>query len=347
MSAVTCARVTDVEAARDGRLGGAELESFARHLPTCGDCRDESRKLDALAELLKGTATPERDELAGRRRRKQLLRDADRQVVTERATPNRARSFAALAIAAVLLLFVGRMVIARRPPVPSPPVAVNQAEFAAIVAAEGTRYTRTRDGLVERIDLAEGELAIAVRHVDGGEHVLVKLPDGELEDLGTRFVVVVQGGQTKQVVVQEGLVVLRLRGREPVHLAAGGSWVRDVVAVAPSAPASACAPIAVASAPAPRVLKPAPSAEVADVVGAEHKAAMAAYRSGDHRAAAAKLAAFVQAHPSDPRSEDASYVRIIALQRAGDAAAARVAAKEYLARYPKGFRRPEVEAISP
>ena len=343
MTAVSCVRISEVEAARDGRLTGAERKSFERHLPLCADCREEDRKLNALADCLRAVPAPEPDEMASRRRRQQLLLEADRQVVAGTPAPRRFGLVFAVVVAAALLLFVGQRFYTRRPAsVATVPTA--NAEIATIRAAEGARWSKARDGLIERIDLQEGELAIAV-HGSAGEHVVVKLPDGELEDLGTRFIVVVQAGATKQVVVQEGLVVLRLRDRAPVHIGAGSSWVRETPAVASASlivPPITSAPLVAA----PK-MKLAPSAEPSDidVPGAELKVAMGSYRSGNHREAAAKFAAFIQAHPGDARSEDASYLRIVALQRAGDHAAARVAAKEYLTRYPKGFRVPEVEGM--
>jgi hypothetical protein len=51
-------------------------------------------------------------------------------------------------------------------------------------------------------------------------------------------------------------------------------------------------------------------------------------------------------HPQDPRTEDAAYLRVIAFQRSADAARMKEAAREYLRRYPTGFRRAEVETLS-
>jgi outer membrane protein assembly factor BamD (BamD/ComL family) len=73
---------------------------------------------------------------------------------------------------------------------------------------------------------------------------------------------------------------------------------------------------------------------------------MDALDRGDNREAASLLAAFLAAHPRDARGEDAAYLRVIALQRCGDAAGTKDAAREYLRRYPTGFRRAEMEAMS-
>ena len=72
---------------------------------------------------------------------------------------------------------------------------------------------------------------------------------------------------------------------------------------------------------------------------------MSAFNGGDHAGAAIRFAAFLSQHPRDLRAEDAAYLRILALQRAGDSPAAQRAAHDYLSRFPHGFRRAEVEAL--
>jgi outer membrane protein assembly factor BamD (BamD/ComL family) len=73
---------------------------------------------------------------------------------------------------------------------------------------------------------------------------------------------------------------------------------------------------------------------------------MEALDRGDNRGAATLFGAFLARHPGDRRAEDAAYLRVIALQRCGDAASTKDAAREYLRRYPSGFRRVEVEPMS-
>jgi outer membrane protein assembly factor BamD (BamD/ComL family) len=72
---------------------------------------------------------------------------------------------------------------------------------------------------------------------------------------------------------------------------------------------------------------------------------MEALRAGDGRQAAAAFTRFLVEHPRDPMAEDAAYLRIIALQRAGASADVKRAAEEYLQRFPTGFRRAEVEKL--
>jgi TolA-binding protein len=78
----------------------------------------------------------------------------------------------------------------------------------------------------------------------------------------------------------------------------------------------------------------------------DFRAAMAALDQGDAARAAGAFARFISKYPRDPRAEDAAYLRVIALQRSGNASAMTEAAREYLRHYPAGFRRAEVEALS-
>jgi TolA-binding protein len=90
---------------------------------------------------------------------------------------------------------------------------------------------------------------------------------------------------------------------------------------------------------------PLPSRPVSDAA-LEFRAAVGALEAGDNAVAAARFAAFLAAYPGDSRAEDAAYLRVIALQRLGNAVRVREAARQYLHRYPRGFRRAEVEALT-
>ncbi len=68
-------------------------------------------------------------------------------------------------------------------------------------------------------------------------------------------------------------------------------------------------------------------------------------RRGDYGAAADRLDAFSRSHPDDDRAEDAAFLVIVAMERAGRRAEAAAAARRYVARYPSGYRRDEAEAI--
>jgi TolA-binding protein len=73
---------------------------------------------------------------------------------------------------------------------------------------------------------------------------------------------------------------------------------------------------------------------------------MSLFKDGDNARAAAHFGTFLIEHPRDARAEDAAYLRVLALQRAGNSSAVKQAASEYLNRYPHGFRRAEVEPLA-
>ena len=67
---------------------------------------------------------------------------------------------------------------------------------------------------------------------------------------------------------------------------------------------------------------------------------------GNFGEAIERLGAFRRSHPGDSRSEDAAFLVIVALQRAGRHQAAAAAARDYLASYPSGYRRGEAQRIA-
>ncbi|HEY8943721.1 MAG TPA: hypothetical protein VIM73_05640, partial [Polyangiaceae bacterium] len=264
-------------------------------------------------------------------------------------------------------------------------VAEEAATSAAVVVADGaTSWSRQIHGALETIRLEQGVLSIRFESALQGRRLLVVLPDGELEDIGTTFTVKADAGRTAHVSVKSGKVVLRLRGQPPLVLGPGETWTPSVT---PPPSCSTCerAPVAAPSAPpegpsssalsAPTVRPPQasstakaagttrsmrtsslsaspsasgallPSRPVSDVA-LEFRAAVGALEVGDNAVAAARFAAFLAAHPGDARAEDAAYLRVVALQRAGNDALVREAARQYLHRYPSGFRRTEVEALA-
>ena len=136
----------------------------------------------------------------------------------------------------------------------------------------------------------------------------------------------------------------------------------ETPAVVPLEAPSALAPLgAAASAPiaaAPRLAGPRPkrggAAPAASAIEggkpSEGASALAdgveLIERGDYGAAAERLRSFRQSHPTDARAEDADFLAVLALERAGHHAAAVAAAREYLASYPHGYRRAEAQSIS-
>jgi hypothetical protein len=350
----TCPRLFEVEALRDGRLRGPELVRFQAHLRTCADCTREAQDLELLAARLRAPANqPTTDQLHVRRERTRLLAAFDERLAPTR-TPNK-RRWLGLAAAVVTLSVVAGLAFvvwpARQAPAPVSFVAP-ASDPVTVRADSSAQWSRRAENHIDRIFLHRGALSIHVEQAQPPRRLLVMLPDGELEDIGTTFSVSADSGQTTRVTVQAGSVVLRLRGKPAIVLGAGDAWAPpppQPVAVpssstpAPSAPVPAAKP-----SPAARGLNsPLPSvdAEPSDPA-VDFRAATAAFNGGDNINAAARFDAFVTAHPRDPRAQDAAYLRILALQRSGNSAAMQQAARNYLSRYPGAFRRAEVEALA-
>jgi len=335
---------------RDGRLGDAERASFERHARTCPACAREVQALDALAHALRESNPEQVDDLHIRRERTRLLAAFDRELlVPERHSGRRGRLVWPLAAGA---LVAGLAVFWRaRSPAPQPVPAAD----AVVHADDAAAWSERLDGDREEVLLEHGSLWIHVDHGSGHRRLVVILPDGQLEDTGTTFTVAAENGRTTRVAVEEGSVVLRLRGARSVTIGSGETWMPTVPAPSPCAtspstsePPSSASPVAppVLSGSAARALSPVPATLPTDA-SSDFRAAMSALDRGDNREAAAGFAGFLTEHPRDPRAEDAAYLRVIALERCGDRTGAKAAALDYLNRYPTGFRRAEVERLSP
>lgn len=319
----TCERIWLVEALRDGRVDGAERAKAARHIETCSECAQEHAELERLACELRD-ATEHVDELRVRRMRPAVLRAAELARSTGGDAPApRARH--ALWIAAVAAALVLAVLGWRWRRVEPPAVATTSPppSAAAVVEAaqEGAgRWTRTTTSEAEQILLDDGTLRVRVRRPPGSKRVIVRVPDGELEDIGTVFFVTVVHGRTQRVGVDEGRVVLRLAGSSPFVLSAGETWERPEETASPAKGVANPTPVATHSGP-PR---PVPTA-----VGRPPAIATSA-----------------EAGAGGGSEEDEAYLRVIQLTRAGRREEARTAAIEYLRRFPDGFRREEVGRVA-
>ena len=350
MTSPTCPRLFEVEAARDGRLAGPELTRFHSHLARCPSCSRQSQALQALGAALRGLPAVSNDDLHARRQRTRLLAAFDASLVPARSN---ARRWLVPLLATAALTILTLTLWHSRTPAPAPAAAVRDA--ITIQPAPATKWSRQVENHRETITLAAGTLSVAIDHSLSPRRVRVLLPDGDLEDLGTTFTITVTAAATTHVSVQEGTVILRLRNRAPIVLSANESWTPESTPPAPPAtpsapafpaPANASAPAnapAPAPAPAPAGSTPAPPG---DDAATDFRSALAALNGGNNALAASLFATFLTRHPSDARTEDAAYLRVIALQRSGNASATRDAARSYLERYPTAFRRTEIEPLA-
>jgi hypothetical protein len=335
MSTAECQRSFEAAALRDDRLDVAERASFERHASVCAVCSSEVQALELLAEPLRDGSPHDVDELHARRERRRLLTAFDRTFVAPERRPVKRRTAFTLAVPTLAALIGGALFWRMQHP-ELPVRALIRADSSAV-------WSRHVEGLRERVVLERGALFIRVeQHASAKTQLLVVLPDGELEDIGTTFSVSAQAGHTTRVSVQEGSVVLRLRGFGPLVLAAGETW---------SPPAQACPPSVqpAAAPPAVESLKPARVKRVSEKPdsAADFRAAVAVLEAGKPEAAAAAFARFGAKYPRDPRAEDAAYMRVIALQKLGAAdPELKRAAQQYLARFPAGLRRVEVSPLA-
>ncbi len=229
----------------------------------------------------------------------------------------------------------------------------------AVTPRAGARWSRASARMVESLTLDAGDLLVTVKRHDARHRLIVELPDGELEDVGTVFRVSVTDGMTREVDVSEGVVVLRLRGKPELRLAAGESYrATGSVPVASSGPVGASAntvssgPEGVAQADS----QPAPRASRASVNKSEDarvcpeaslfEDGVQAFTPGDYPTAASALGRFSRACAGSGHSEDAAYLRMVALARAGRVDEARAAAHAYLNHFPNGFRNREAERLA-
>lgn len=350
MTTTSCPRLFEAEALRDGRLTGAERVSFERHVKTCPACAREVASLQGLADALRASTRGVADELHVRRERTRLLAAFDEALVATK--PSQAARRIVGSAVAIAALCVGLLALWRQRSAAVPVPALS----AVVHADPATVWSEHRDGLNERITLDRGNIWIRVDHAAGEGRLLVELPDGELEDTGTTFTVRAEDGHTTRVAVEEGRVVLRLRGKTGVTIGPGETWIPDVPAPVACASANALPEPPPAAQPLPlpprtrAVQSSASAASASSALSADassdFRAAMDALNRGDNREAATRFSSFVVQHPRDPRAQDAAYLRVIALQRCGDTGATKEAAADYLRRYPEGFRQAEVERLS-
>lgn len=307
----TCARVWEVSAARDGRLGAAAASALEGHIERCDDCRRERDALEAVREQLQGATAGELDDLSLRRLRARTLEAAG----NARLAPARSSRPVVLLLAGALAL--GAIALVARP---SPHVPTVRATDVTTTDEGGARWSAHEDVESRRIVLREGKVRLAVDRPAGGKRLVVEVPDGEIEDVGTTFHVEVSDGHTRRVHVDEGSVVLRLDGQPSIALAHGETWEASPrVAVEP--------PVIAPSAAAP----PAPSARPAPRASASAVASASPARR--------------EVDDAGPEEEDRAYVEVVRLLREGREHEARTAAVVYLRRFPSGFRRAEVEKV--
>lgn len=355
MKKAPCGRTWEVEAIEDGRLSGSELSSFRRHAATCNVCAEEIAALAKLRVLGRSLVVEPRSDLDHRRERAALLSRANVETLSGSRGASTVR-FAAIGVAATIVLLLGVFAATRALHRPAPVIASSAPASAAPsweVANLGTAvWSIEQDGPHTHLRLSSGTARFRVDRLATSQRFVVRVPDGEVEVRGTRFVVHVAGARTLDVRVEEGAVALRIDGEPDRMIAAGAAWSRPNPQSEPMASSSSAtttsSPPSVAPIPT-IVASKAPAAAAKSAPEPKtfaFAAAMQAFQAGKFPEADALFAKFIADSPSDPRCEDAAFLRAVCHERSGDAAGAAALAREYLDRHPKGLRRPEAEALA-
>jgi FecR protein len=364
MTTSTCSRSWEAEASRDGRLSRRARARFAQHCATCAACRETVDGLDALAEQLRA-ANPAVDEMAARRFRQKVLRSANGLALSLATERHRSWSWkvgagviiGALALALGLLHALSQRDGAapeagfgsmRSAQPPEPTGSAPAASGVLVEERPGAVWGRRLAGDREEITLAQGTLSLDVRHPTrlGSSaasplaasstpepRVIVRVPDGEILDLGTRFRVVVQHNQTAEIAVAEGAVLFQRPGFADVRVEQGSTWRAraDGTSAASTSLSRAnsrhqSAPVAAAAAPPP----PTPAARTLE--------------QASHAKPPSNGTGTVASEDAARAAEDAAYLNWISLLHARRHTEARKAALDYLRDFPNGFRRAEVQA---
>lgn len=299
---------------RDGLLDQPQGTLLEQHLREgCDPCQQELLYLDWLVHSLRAL-TPMVDEVALQRRRAPLVLRATQQPLPETWPVERRSALYKIALAAAAAVALTVLVLDR-----SPQVRVTRISGTG----EIQRFTEGEHSILQ---LSDGRYELHVSRGMLDRALLVRLPDGEIEDLGTVFGITVNEGRTSAVEVREGAVQLRLQGTPQLTLGAGASWQSPTDAAPRSAPETAATPVQ-PSLPSPAVSRGGTDARPAAAL----------------RPAAIKHSA---SHRSANNTEDAMYLRMLDLLRADRRDAARNLAQRYLKQFPHGFRRAEVLRIS-
>jgi hypothetical protein len=200
----------------------------------------------------------------------------------------------------------------------------------SVVADHEAKWQRSLDPHVERVDLSSGTLLFRVARKATDPRLVVRVPDGVIEDLGTIFSVSVRDGRTSEIAVREGEVMFHRRGASALHLVAGATWTPSEEPPAPVQRPTAAPPTEPARAEA-QVARP----KSALPPRHERRSVRRVIRRTVH-----------PAHEMSDSGEDAAYLRVLTLLRERRNNEARLAAMGYLQAFPAGFRRLEMTRVA-
>lgn len=337
-----CVREAELEAALDGRLDGDVAQQVLAHARGCLRCRAARDELEALAQTARALPPHEPDEVRARRVRGAVLGAA---LMGPRPVPRASRWRVAAAACAVALAGVGlwsqrhRDARAVTATVAADPRRVDLAGAGSLWPAPDAQVLVRSAGPDTRIELWQGAVTLQVNRRRAGERFVVQLADAEVEVHGTRFTVLADRGHLARVDVTEGVVAVRHTG-DPERLLAAGSHLILPTATAVASNAPGEAPTVTATATR---AQPTPDTPPAMDPGVWFREGSLAFARGDHAEAVRALGRFRATAPrSDPRREDACYLRVLSLHALGRVEPLRLEAEAYQREFRRGVRGPEV-----
>lgn len=317
MKTKPCEQSWQIEALRDGRMGDASRVRVEAHIAGCAACQETSEALAHLATDV-ASAGDGLDDLALRRLRSRVLRDADARLHSA-TTASHYGVRRPWRVAGVVAAFAACLIAALwlRPDAPAPGRTAPAAPLrtAGVEPSAGTVWSRNVGDGLDRIVLVQGAIHVRVEHGREDARVRVVTPDATIDDVGTIFTVEVRDGHTQSVRVDEGRVAITFTDGVHVALRAGEEWRSSrVEVVAGNLPA-------------------------AQPISHDEGPPATQRGQGTWRPRAPGGA---QTPATD---EDADYLAVVAAEQAGNAVEAERAARRYLERHPDGFRRREIEVL--
>lgn len=338
-----CVRAPELEAALDGRLDADAARQVLAHARGCVRCREARAELEGLRQLAQSLPDAAPDAVRARRVRGAIMGAA------LLGPSRRARSPRfALAAAACFGLFVSvgawaqhRYASTHAVVGHADPRRVDLAGAGTLWPAADARVLVRSAGPLTRIELWQGEISLQVNRRRAGERFVVVLSDAEVEVHGTRFTVVADAGRLARVDVAEGLVAVRHAG-DPERFLSAGTHLVLPMAPQPEMPTDNSVTADAREVPVAPSATP-PRTPPAVDAGAWFREGSLAYARGDHALAERALGRFLSAASrTDPRREDARYLRVLSLHALARVDALAREADAYAREFPGGLRRSEV-----
>lgn len=239
-------------------------------------------------------------------------------------------------------------------------IASGRADLAASSELEILRPTASE----RRLRLGVGRVDVDLpRKLEAGKHLVIETPNADVLVVGTAFTVDVgrDGAEpATHVSVRRGTVWIMQGGKQRAVLRAGDEWKSEAVESRSAPVAAPALPAAAADEPrrgiaAETARKGAGRASVAarvvdsGTLAEENRlfqAGLTARNAGNFAGAADTFSTLLSRYPRSNLREQALAGEFRALDRAGRASAAVIAARRYLASYPSGFARVDAERVA-